>query len=289
MSTYCIGDVHGCLRTLQALLAAINYRAGQDRLWFTGDLVDRGPDSVGVLQLLRELPDVVAVMGNHDFHLLAYYFGGIASTKASYQKILDTPGIEECIPWLLKRPFIYCDEKLPWVLVHAGIFPGWSVVQAMQYGQELKEILRQYKGKQLATFLRQAYGNCAEPQNRDASPENYYAFLVNVFTRMRYCKADGSLDLEMTGHPRQVAEVAPDLTPWFCCANLQLGQSSSNDGILFGHWAALKDSLRRERLICLDSGCSWGEKLAAYCIESGEFYEMPNQDGYQNPLRGVAP
>lgn len=276
MSTYCIGDVHGCLRTLLALFAKIDYRPEKDRLWFTGDLVDRGPDSVGVLRLLSGLPETVAVMGNHDFHLLACYFGGIQNCKPGYQKILATPGLEQFIPWLLSRPFIHYDNNYPWVLTHAGIYPKWTIKQALKYAKELEQLLQNNHHEKLADFFRAAYGNESVTWQEHLTDAQRYQFLINSFTRMRYCKSDGTLEFDNVAHPDQVTVTHPDLKPWFDFPGRQIDATL---GILFGHWAALGNSIRRERMICLDSGCSWGSQLTAYCLETGQFYQVDYQDG----------
>ncbi len=294
MKTYCIGDVHGSLRSLEALLKKIGYDQACDQLWFTGDLVNRGPDTLGVLKLVSQLPRVVSVMGNHEMTLLACYFGIVRTYCTSFQKLLAVPGMEEFIPWLLARPFVHYQPGTEgnWLLVHAGIFPEWTLEQTLRYAKDLRRGLDQcqHDRDKLAIFFEHTHDKKQIPMilwRERCSRRERWRFYCYVFTRIRYCTTvSGQMGIELfcTKRPDKLDGNDPAhaaLTPWYEFLQLETMLQVANTRILFGHWAALGKGVHRERAISLDSGCSWGRQLTAYCLEEQRFISVPCQEKAQ--------
>ena len=258
MTTYAIGDLHGCLTPLRRLLDKLNYDPANDRLWFVGDLINRGPESLETLRFVKDLGDnAVAVLGNHDLHLLAVLHGVRKSSgKDTLEGILNAPDRDELCRWLAARPLLHVDKKLGHVLVHAGIYPGWTLKQARKLNKELQRELTE----NLPEFLSRMYGNKPAEWSKDLSTEDRQRFAINAFTRMRYCHPDGSLDFDYNGSP---ANAPAPLLPWH-----QLPTRKALDmTIIFGHWSS-HPAICREGVIPTDRGCVWGGDLVAYAIET---------------------
>ena len=261
MAVYAIGDLQGCYVPLQALLKKLAFDPAHDRLWFCGDLVNRGPDSLGTLRFVRELGErAITVLGNHDLHLLAASQGVREERDAGMRAILAAPDRAELLHWLRHRPLLHHDEELGFTLTHAGIYPWWTLAEARARAQELEAVLQ---GEDHATFFANMYGN--EPDHWRDSLRGYerLRFICNSFTRMRYCHSDGRLDLEENGPPGLQGE---DLIPWF---ELRRPHSDSRDNVLFGHWATL-GAQQLGPHYSLDSACVWGGRLSALRIDVNE-------------------
>lgn len=258
MAVYAIGDVHGQYDALCRLLEAINYKKEDDQLWFVGDLVNRGPDSLGVLRLVRALGDQAkVVLGNHDFSMLvqAQRFKDIKIKKAT-QAILDAPDGLKLLEYLRNTPMMQIDEQLGVVMVHAGWYPRWTVTDATAAN---KHICRELQGKDYRRFLRKVYDD--EPRCYDVALKgkkmDKARFAVNAFCRMRYLDRSHCLDLTAKMPP----EDAPaELTPWYD-APTKLPYR-----LVFGHWASL--GLRvGEQFACIDAGAAWGGSLVAFDLQ----------------------
>ena len=254
MSVYAIGDVQGCYQALRALLAEIRFDPAQDRLWFTGDLVNRGPQSLEVLRFVRDLGErAVCVLGNHDLHLLAVASGAAKVKKHdTLNEVLDAPDRDDLLHWLRTRPLLHYHEELGYTLIHAGLLPPWDLTAARRLAREVETAL-QNAGH--ADFFKHMYGEVPDHWNDGLRGYDRLRIIVNAFTRLRYCDLEGNMDLRPKGSP---GTQPPDLMPWFQVPT----RRSHNMQIIFGHWSAL-GRWQGNGVICLDSGCLWGRALTA--------------------------
>jgi bis(5'-nucleosyl)-tetraphosphatase (symmetrical) len=269
MATYAIGDLHGCHATLEALLERIGFDAGSDRAWLVGDLVNRGPRSLAVLRWAHQMGDsLVAVLGNHDLHLLARAEGlRPEKRRDTLDEVLAAPDRDELLAWLRRRPLFH--RQGPWVMVHAGLLPAWTLADAAELAQELEEALA---GDGLRPLLAQAQEDKPLPAWRDdLDAGERLRLALYAFTNLRTLLPDGRPDPEFSGPPHQ----APGgHRPWF---DLPAARPAEAE-LLCGHWAAL-GLHRRPGLTALDSGAAWGGPLSALRLEDGALYQQPNLDG----------
>lgn len=272
MASYVIGDVQGCFAALQALLGAIAFRRGRDRLWFAGDLVNRGPASLDVLRFVRALgDDAVCVLGNHDLHLLAVAAGAARlKPRDTLAAVLAAPDREGLLEWLRARPLFHYDAGLNWACVHAGLLPAWDLAQAQALAAEASDAIR---GPDCATALARMYGN--EPVAWDAAlaGEARLRVIVNALTRLRFCTAEGAMRLDEKGAP---GSQRAGLLPWFSLP----GRRSAALRLTFGHWSALgagryEGATGAGKVISLDSGCVWGRALSAFRLDDERFFSVP--------------
>lgn len=275
MPRYVVGDLQGCLAALHDLLREIDFKPDRDRLWFTGDLVNRGEDSLGVLRwCIAHADNVTAILGNHDLHLLAVAEGFVPPHRNdTLDDILAAPDRKKLLKWLRQRPLLHREGD--WLMVHAGLLPAWTPELAEQLARELETVLR---NKGWRDFLRVMYGN--EPRRWEASlaGQDRLRLIANAMTRMRYLHADGSLDYQHKCAPA----VAPvNLTPWFDMP----GRQSQSVRVLFGHWSSL-GLMRRHDAVALDTGCLWGGALSAYRLEDERLFQVPCQARRQPKLPG---
>lgn len=260
MATYAIGDVQGCFASLQKLLEKIAFNPEQDVLWFAGDLVNRGADSLSTLRFVKNLGNsAITVLGNHDLHLLAIAADHKTTKDKGLRKILKADDSDELIDWLRTRPLLHHDPSLEFTLVHAGIYHKWSLSQAQDYASELQDILR---STIYLEFIHNMYGNKPKKWKKKLTGWERLRFICNVFTRMRYCNEKGELDFKNSGTPQVKAS---DITPWFDMPK----RKTKSDRILFGHWSTL-GILKRQDVYSLDTGCVWGGQLTALRIDSEE-------------------
>ena len=262
MATYAIGDIQGCYRELQQLLERIDFQPGRDRLWFAGDLVNRGPASLEVLRFIKNLgEDAVTVLGNHDLHLLAVWQNKHRHLKSNdtLRPILAADDRDELLHWLRGRPLMHDDAELGYSLVHAGLPPQWDRETALRCAGEVEEILQ---GAEFLGFLDHMYGNEPARWSSQLSGWARLRFSVNCFTRLRFCTADGTLDFREKGEP---GSQATPLIPWFEVP----GRRSAHMRIVFGHWSAL-GLYRGEGVYGIDTGCLWGDRLTALRLDSSE-------------------
>ncbi|NKC11922.1 MAG: symmetrical bis(5'-nucleosyl)-tetraphosphatase [Gammaproteobacteria bacterium] len=268
MATYAIGDLQGCLTPLEALLARVAFDPASDTLWFCGDLVNRGPDSLAILRFVRDLGEsAITVLGNHDLHLLAVARGGHRKKNGdTLDAILAAPDCDELIDWLRHRPVMHREHGF--ALVHAGIAPAWTVAQAQEYAHELEAALQ---SADHGEFLHGMYGNKPASWSVDLRGMARLRYITNAFTRMRYCHLDGRLQFKDKCPPGQQADGS---IPWFEVP----GRRSVGSSIIFGHWATLQvndEVAPRHRVIHVDTGCLWGGRLTAYRLEDGRFFDVP--------------
>lgn len=257
MATYAIGDIQGCLTSFQKLLQQLDFNPKTDRLWLVGDLVNRGPDSLGVLRLVKDLGSAcVTVLGNHDLHLLAVH-AGITSLqkKDTLQPILEAPDCEDLIFWLRHQPLLYRESD--YVLIHAGLLPQWSVNQTRELAHEVEIALC---SDQYQDSLAALYKSTACTWRSDFSANERLGFTTNMLTRLRVCSAEGEINLSFKGEPHLSPE---GYSPWY----LLPPGSPRSETIIFGHWSAL-GALITEKHIGIDGGCIWGHELIAFCLEN---------------------
>ena len=270
MSTYAIGDVQGCYPELRALLRECGFDARRDRLWFAGDLVNRGPRSLEVLRFVTDLGDRAhVVLGNHDLHLVASH-RGIRRPRArdTFHDVLDAADGEALVDWLRGRPMLHRDPERRFVMVHAGIPPAWTIDEGVCLGSELSEALR---GPDHSWLLSGMYGNKPDRWRDSLAGLDRLRFVTNAFTRMRYCHADGRLDFSETLPPG--AQDA-SLVPWYTL------RDADADGarIVFGHWATLQLLAPLPRSLHVrhvDSGCVWGGSLTALRLDDDREFSVP--------------
>jgi bis(5'-nucleosyl)-tetraphosphatase (symmetrical) len=259
MAVYAIGDLQGCLDPLQRLLDRIEFDPARDRLWFTGDLVNRGPQSLQALRFVRALGEhAVAVLGNHDLHLLATAFADSRPRKRrdTLEDILQAPDCDELLEWLRRRPLLHHEAELAFTLVHAGLPPQWDLHAASAAAAELEAVLG---GDEYIDFLKAMYGNQPDLWSPELTGVDRLRFIVNAFTRMRYVRADGSLDLHNKG---PVERAAPGLMPWFRFP----GRRSAGLRIVFGHWSLLGGT-SQDGAFSVDTGCVYGGMLTALRLD----------------------
>ncbi|HXH03745.1 MAG TPA: symmetrical bis(5'-nucleosyl)-tetraphosphatase [Candidatus Competibacteraceae bacterium] len=259
MAVYAIGDVQGCLDPLRRLLDKLRFDPAHDRLWLTGDLVNRGPDSVGVLRLVRGLgAAALSVLGNHDLSLLAVAEGHVkTSKKDTYQSVLEAPDRDQLLDWLRRLPLLHHDAGLGLTLVHAGLPPQWDLSAALARAGEVEATLQ---GDEYREFLAHMFGREPLAWHDGLSGWERLRYIVNALTRMRYCHADGRLDLSQKG---PLGSQPAHLLPWFRMP----GRKSAALTIVCGHWAALGYH-REPGLIALDTGCVWGNRLTALRLDA---------------------
>jgi len=266
MATYAIGDVQGCFVELQALLNKIQFNERYDTLWFTGDLVNRGPQSLEVLRFIKNLGTrQISVLGNHDLTLLAIAYGTRENHGGNtLDSILAASDRIDLIEWVRHLPLIHHDENLNYTMSHAGLAPSWTLEKALSLASEVHVVLQ---SSEPTLFLSRMYGN--EPAKWEDTLEGMPRLrcIVNYFTRMRFCHADGSLDLNYKG---QIAEKPANLIPWFEVD----GRKNQELNILFGHWAALNGKATVTNVFPLDTGCIWGNCLTALRLEDRQIFSV---------------
>jgi bis(5'-nucleosyl)-tetraphosphatase (symmetrical) len=258
MALYAIGDIQGCARAFDALLAALRFDVQRDRLWLVGDLVNRGPESLGVLRTVMALgTSAVTVLGNHDLHLLATAAGAREpGPDDSFEAVLRAADRNELLDWLRRRPLLHHDARRNRVLVHAGIPPRWSLAVAADAAREVESLLH---GRDWMQALAGMYGNTPTRWRTDMPRAERVRYTINALTRMRYCDADGELEFEHSGPP---GSQASGLVPWF---DHPL-RVATDAHIVFGHWSAL-GVLCRADVTATDSGCVWGGALTAVPLD----------------------
>ncbi len=263
MSIYVVGDIQGCFDPLIRLLEKVNFNSNQDSLWSTGDLVNRGPQSLEVLRFVKSLKYSQVVLGNHDLHLLAV-LSGQSSVKNhdTFDSILNASDKEELGIWLRHRPLLHHDSILDVTLVHAGLPPQWDLSKAQECADELSAVL---KSSDYAEFFAHMYGDMPTRWNDELKGWDRLRVIANCLTRLRFCDSEGNLDLHTKGNiPKE------GYFPWF-----KISQRRSKDlKILFGHWAALAGKTENPKAIALDTGCVWGRCLTAMRLEDGKRFAV---------------
>ncbi len=264
MATYAIGDVQGCFDELQALLERVGFNRVHDKLWFVGDLVNRGPKSLEVLRFVRELGErAIAVLGNHDLHLITQYEGFEKKRKDdTFTDVLGAPDAKDLVDWLRTRPMMHAEGS--YAMVHAGLVPQWTIGRALKLGKEVEAALA---ASDYREFLKNMYGGKPERWDDALAGWDRLRVIVNAMTRMRFCTPDGRMEFHASG-----VEPPAGYLAWY--------EARQDDKTLcFGHWSALGLKLT-ERLAALDTGCVWGGSLTALRLEDRWLAQVPSR-GYQ--------
>lgn len=263
MSIYAIGDIQGCYRELEQMLALMQFDNQQDQLWLVGDLVNRGSGSLEVLRLIKSMGNAaITVLGNHDLHLLAVA-AGVAERHHSdtLDEILAAPDRDELLLWLRHQRLLHVQNNH--VLLHAGLMPEWSVQQAQVLAVEVEQHLR---GDHYATFLQKMYGNTPNRWSNTLTGYDRLRVIANALTRMRICTAEGEMEFKFKG---ELADVPRGYMPWYDVPQ----RASADMTVIFGHWSAL-GLIVQANVIALDTGCLWGGALTAIRLEDRKLFQI---------------
>ncbi len=264
MSTYAIGDLQGCFDALQRLLKLCAFDPAKDYLWLTGDLVNRGEQSLETLRYLYALGGQVrAVLGNHDLHLLARAYGGRGGKRDTLDALLSAPDRDQLIHWLRHLPLMY--EHDGWLMVHAGVAPAWDLPTARRAARLCEDALR---GPDHARFLTEMYGDEPRLYTPALRGKRRLRFAINAFTRMRFVQDNGSLEFKQKTAP---AEAPAQFKPWFAADD----RCPIDREILFGHWSTLgKVHWPEARVWGLDTGAVWGGRLTALRLDDRQLFQV---------------
>lgn len=267
MATYAIGDIQGCYAPLRRLLDYISFDPSRDRLWFVGDLVNRGPQSLEVLRYVRSLGDAaVVVLGNHDLHLVMQSESfGKPNAEDTFDAVLGAADRDDLLLWLRSRPLFHAERSN--AMVHAGLLPSWSVAKAKALSDEAHAALT---APNYRDFLANMWGSEPVAWSDDLTGWDRLRVVVNAMTRMRYCRPDGSMEFRAPGSKSPPEQGPPGCVPWYALPN----RAHADHTILCGHWSAL--GYRQENgIIALDSGCLWGGSLTAVRLEDRRAFQLP--------------
>ena len=263
MSTYAIGDLQGCQTSLLRLLDELKFDATADRLWLVGDLVNRGPDSLAVLRFVKSLGNAaISVLGNHDLHLLMLAEGfGRVHKGDTLDAILNAPDRDELLDWLRRQKLAWREGD--WLMVHAGVLPGWTPDDTMQLAAEAEAMLQ---AAYYRDFFAHMYGNAPIAWHDRLQGIERLRVIVNAFTRLRYCTVEGEMEFHHKGAP---GTQSAGWLPWFAVP----GRKSAAATIIIGHWSTL-GLINRSDLIALDTGCLWGGRLTAIRLEDRQVFAV---------------
>jgi bis(5'-nucleosyl)-tetraphosphatase (symmetrical) len=262
MSTYAIGDVQGCYDPLRRLLDSIDFDPADDVLWFVGDLVNRGPQSVETLRFVRSLGDrAVTVLGNHDLSLLVIAAGHSKPHRGdTIDQVLAAPDRDELLDWLRHQKLMHAEDG--YAMVHAGLLPQWTIERALELAREVEAALQ---GPEHAALLRHMYGNKPDRWDESLTGHDRLRVIVNAMTRLRLCDAAGRMEFS---HKTGLDTAPQGFMPWFEVPE----RASAGTPIVFGHWAALGLVVRAD-LAAIDTGCVWGRELTALRLHDRRLFQ----------------
>jgi bis(5'-nucleosyl)-tetraphosphatase (symmetrical) len=263
MATYAIGDIQGCFEALQRMLDLVGFEPTEDTLWFVGDIVNRGPDSLAALRFIKDLGErAVTVLGNHDLHLLTVAAGYAHLHRGdTLQDILDAPDREDLLQWLRTRKLMHAQDG--WAMVHAGLLPQWSVGRALELAREVEQVLA---GADHLELLRSLYGNQPDAWHDDLAGADRLRVIVNAMTRLRLCTRTGTMEFKHKSAPRALPA---GYFPWYAVP----GRASAGQPIVFGHWSTLGLHASQD-VVALDSGCLWGNALSAMRLHDRKIFQI---------------
>lgn len=267
MAIYAIGDIQGCFDEFQELLEKFCFNPIKDQLWLAGDLVNRGPKSLEVLRFVRALGEPhKIVLGNHDLRLLALWAQGKSmATEDTLHAILQASDCDDLCHWLRHQPLLVEEQRLNFMMVHAGVLPQWSEAQVRSHAHEVEQALQSANHQKCLSVI---YNNADNLWREDLTGLSRWRTLVNVFTQLRYCDADGVMALTEKG---SLGSQSPGLLPWYAYSF----RKTRERRIVFGHWAALEGAVLGEyNVFALDAGCVWGKKLRALRLDDLQVFEV---------------
>ncbi|OHC68481.1 MAG: bis(5'-nucleosyl)-tetraphosphatase (symmetrical) [Rhodocyclales bacterium GWA2_65_20] len=269
MATYAIGDIQGCYDPLRRLLDYISFDAARDRIWFVGDLVNRGPQSLEVLRFVRGLDEAaIVVLGNHDLHLVMLAEGyGKANKEDTLAAVLAAPDCADLTAWLRTKPLFHVEGE--YAMVHAGLLPQWTVAQAQALSDEAQAALAAAGYRE---FLAHMWGSEPAAWRDDLAGWDRLRVVVNAMTRMRFCTSGGTMEFRAPGAKGPPERGPSGCLPWYDMPD----RASADHTLVCGHWSAL--GFRQEaKLLALDSGCLWGGRLTAVRLEDRRVFQLPCQ------------
>ena len=266
MVTYVIGDVHGCYAELQAVLSLISYNPDEDDLWFLGDLINRGPESLQVLLLVHSLPRARVILGNHDLFLLAHIYRALPEYMGGeIAEVLSASNRMVLADWLCTQSLVHYDSEVGVLLVHAGLVPQWDLVKTLACARELEAVLA---GPNRVDFFRHMMGNQPNCWDDDLTGWARLRCISKSLTRIRFCTESGEMNFQLTGG---LGSQPHSLYPWYSV------MSPGNFQVIFGHWASLQGESLDERAISLDGGCVWGGYLMAMRLSDRKIFRVKSQ------------
>lgn len=257
MSTYIIGDIQGCYDELIELLDKIKFDKRKDFVWFTGDIINRGPKSLEALRFIKNLGNSAnSVLGNHDIHIIAIALkndhASIKKADNGIKQLLNAPDKDELLTWLRKRPILHKDDDLNFILTHAGIYPLWDIETAEKMAKKAENLIR---GENFNDFIEKMYGNTPSKWSESLKSIEKMRFAINAFTRMRYCDHNGNL---LFHYKKDLDNKPTDHIPWYALQR----PTPITQRLVFGHWSALGYKYKNNT-ISIDTGCLWGGELSA--------------------------
>jgi bis(5'-nucleosyl)-tetraphosphatase (symmetrical) len=263
MATYAIGDIQGCFEALEQLLDRIDFDARRDRLWFVGDLVNRGPDSLAAIRFVQGLGEgAVTVLGNHDLHLLTVAAGFAHLHRGdTVADILEAPDREALLAWLRGCKLMHADEG--WAMVHAGLLPQWTIAEALALAREVEQALG---GPDYVELLRHMYGNQPDAWDPALAGHDRLRVIINAMTRLRLCTPQGTMEFRHKSAPRNLPS---GYLPWYAIPN----RASAGHPVVFGHWSTL-GLHAADDVVALDSGCLWGNALSALRLHDRRIFQV---------------
>ena len=264
MATYAIGDLQGCFFSFKDLLKKIQFNPAHDRLWFVGDLINRGPGSLDVMRWMFDYQSsVVTVLGNHDLHTLVVAEGFVSAHRSdTIQSLLDAPDAPELLGWLRQQPLVHFEHG--YLMVHAGLLPEWTVDQAIVLGTEVNLALQAPNYRE---FLQHMYGNDPKRWDDGLTGWDRLRVITNAMTRLRICSTEGEMEFKFKG---ELENIPNGYQPWFDLTQ----RASVNTPIVFGHWSAL-GLQHKNNVYSLDTGCLWGGHLSAMRLEDRRIFQVP--------------
>lgn len=264
MPTYAIGDLQGCYTPLRALLKAIQFNPEHDVLWFTGDLVNRGPESLETLRFIKSLGDQHRiVLGNHDLHLLACAAGSHTGWEEdTFHDILHAQDKAELLTWLSQQSLAIYEKDF--LMVHAGVAATWNIETTLRLANEVEQAIQSSQSEE---YFKNMYGNFPDEWSETLTGWERLRCITNYLTRVRFCHPDGRIELKNKGTLLKKPE---HLVPWFQLTN----RKTAENKIIFGHWAALGGETNTPNTFALDTGCIWGYALTAMRLEDGRRFQV---------------
>ena len=280
MSIYAIGDIQGCFDELILLLDKINFDDKHDCLWFAGDLVNRGPQSLETIRFIKSLGNnVKTVLGNHDLHLLAVAHHVRKPHKGdTLDEIINADDADQLLRWLRQQPLLIHDADSNITMVHAGLSPQWSLQQTIELAEETEAL---FQSERFYDLLKLMYDDKPDIWSDSLTDDNRYRYIINCFTRMRYCDKDYRLNLKEKAAPGSQHK---SLIPWYALA----GRKTKYDEIIFGHWSTVnlgnENNFQQYNVYPLDSGCLWGGELTAIRFHDKKLFSV---DSLQKKINAV--